>query len=221
MKCPQCGNEAQDNGRYCAFCGAEVHSDPRPVNKPLMPLAQGSVSKSSMEQWRETARKKLKTVDIILSIFLGMPFILFLIGAFGEKNTELYKYAMWATENWWAMAIPVALLLWSEWMVRREWREIEETASYFLDQCERESLVIDAEKIYGSTFHGSFTVNRDKIRSVECEARCYVIRDKGIDDFAYQSLTIYDTQKRSFKFITFSNAKELCAIIQSICAKYN
>ncbi len=219
MKCPKCGNETADNGRYCTFCSAELHPNPQPVNRPLVPLAQGSVARSRMEQWRETARKKSRIAQRVLELFFGIPAILVVLGVFSDEDSRMYEIAQWIGENWWVMAISVALLLWVSWMVSRDLRAIEEIAEEFLPRCESESLVIDAEKIYGSTARGSFTIYRDKVRKVECKSCYYATRDKGLDEFSYQVLTIYDATPRSFEFITFSNARELCTIIQSICAQ--
>lgn len=94
MRCKKCGNEIEENGDFCGFCGEKIEAitEESTKNQDIQPnVKPAEMTKGKTVWWNELSKKSKIAISIVI--------ILFIIGGIcniNKKNSNEYKlYEIW------------------------------------------------------------------------------------------------------------------------------
>lgn len=208
MYCEKCGSEV--TGRFCSNCGAEAHGQAQSKQNvsagrkenPYI-LTRSTSCTKLIEDEKKSVDKKINGAYIMLIIPVIIVFSWPIVVAWLEDK-KVNPDDM--------LPLPVLLLfamiaVCSTIAMVKALNAVNKRYSEQKHNCSQEYLVVDEEKIYGSTLGESIELQYDQIKSVRCHpsGRQSIVPN---DIFA-----VTDVTGRVFMFYTFENCRELKTII--------
>ena len=96
MFCHQCGKEVSQDGKYCAFCGAELKKIEQPSNDSEASNLQG-LEQSELIQLEEAGQvKRRKSKKIAIGVGIGLGILIGLVlGAFFYFQSQTKSWGRW------------------------------------------------------------------------------------------------------------------------------
>ncbi len=240
--CPKCETMNRDTRTRCFNCGepllpsttVEPSKDESPQEdvtrqnpnnavppkehkraSPASILSRSVSAKPEMERWKKDNLKTASRLPMVGAIPL-LVFALFWAYAANSDNWDLRKMSETLSESVLLWIILFGIVGVFSFMSTKLSREVDEMTASYLIACDTEYLVLDEEKIYGSTKHGSITLYYHQIHNVRCIGSSMTIFNQNTNDFSYNRLVITDLSDNRFEFVSFANARELCTLIESI-----
>ncbi len=212
MICEKCGNfMLEEIG--CLNCGygtkkIEISSETVPIKttpaetikKETLPILLKSCScKMRFEEWVRNQNKLIIITNIsIVSIFLCVMI-------FGTRDREV---AMFIEK--WIWLILAIMLIFGLFLCKGS-RQIKETYEIFLEKCNSQELLMDAEKIFVSFENKSIVLYYSQISGLTYQNEKFI----GSYDFNYDVLSFSDCNGKSYRFDSFENAHEIYTYIQA------
>ena len=221
MFCSKCGAEAF--GPFCASCGAEIIppksasepkvQEPAPTNMPKANIKPTILLKStncdaSLRETEKKSRKLINTIDAIAAItFVFFYFLPYIIGILNDENLKYVK--PWP---WQMLVFLVIIWLIPIYAIHRRKRITAEIYEKYMRYCSKETLIIDDQKIYGSTINNSVELPYERIRSINFTT--YVENSNSyLSDPCCDILTIKDIDDKQYVFYSFANCREIKSVI--------
>ena len=216
MFCPHCGAAVQDGLPFCASCGAQVAPAAQSKSAPAAPppttiLARSGNALSAAERWRDSEKKAMTTVSLMTSI---PPFI-FIFLLFHLATTYDWKILRILAYTWWIFAALLVLNIFVSGITFKSSKELEAVFERFRLACSCESLIVDSEKVYGTSRLGNFSLSYDQILNVQYTQETILLSKGRFEKFKHSKLTIISKTGSSPVFISFSNAPELYTVIST------
>ncbi len=238
MICPKCGSFTMEEAVHCISCGAEINpavgadaparerasfhtpqQSAAHAQANFAPILARSVSnKNEAEAWREKVRKFYSSLQLQFMLLIFVVFGACFLSTLSD-NEEMQELAEWVMGAVWLWILVLAVLIYLTVVSNKSFQQLKDEMTPYLASCEAEYMVVDTEKVYGSTKHGNFTLyfhQIENIRSFSNSLRCV---NQNVEPFSYTGLEIRDTAGNGYTFTTFANAKELCSVIESALAQ--
>ncbi len=231
MYCPQCGCENNERRKLCWSCGtelklAEATETPKAESEPVIEvqcedydpqpsiLSRSASNRAAAGAWRSSVRKVASRLQR-----LGLAPVIFLLGFrvlsawIDDIQMEIAAERLFVSP--WTWIILLGLLIFVLVATNRMIRQADEQVAPYFACCAAEYLIVDTQKIYGSTRTGNITLRYNQIRNVQCLASEISVSNQNAEAFTYYRLCITDIADNRFELISFSNARELCTLIDS------
>jgi len=221
MFCSKCGAEAF--GPFCASCGAEIIppksasepkvQEPAPTNMPKANIKPTILLKStncdaSLRETEKKTQKLIRRFDI--SIGGTLLFLVFLPEIIAVLNDEKIKYAkQWP---WPVLLIMFVCAIVAVYAIHKRRSITADIFDKYIRYCSKETLIIDDQKIYGSTNEESVELPYDQIRSVSFTTHVES-SNSFLSDPCCDILTIRDTNGKQYVFYSFANCREIKSVI--------
>lgn len=204
MYCEKCGTEF--TGHFCSNCGAEAHGQAQSKQNvgagrkenPYI-LTRSTSCTKLIEDEKKSVDKKINGAYVMLVIPVIIVFSWPIVVAWLE-NKKVNPDDM--------LPLPVLLLfamiaVCSTIAMVKALNAVNKRYSEQKHNCSQEFLVVDEEKIYGSTLARKIELKYDQIISVRCQP-------SGRQSIVPNDIfTVTDVTGRIFKFYTFENCHEL------------
>ncbi len=221
MFCSNCGAEVF--GSYCANCGAKTESPKFASENRAQQTAHLNSAKTQPNPiillksinceatLNESEKKATKSLTLVSNVTSACMFILiFFPYIMGLLDGRKLKYI----EPW---PIPVMLLIFALSLVFfyytvKQQKKVKGIANKYLNYCSKETLIVDEQKIYGSTSQSSIDLTYSQIQNISFSTHT-PDSNNFIADPLCDILTIHDTSGRQYIFYSFANCKELKSVI--------
>lgn len=211
MYCRNCGEKMDPQATVCSFCGHivfhnEVHENKQSLENYQI-LVRSVSCKKKLDEWKGNFTKMANRFQMIACapflIYFAFAFIMYL----NNKKRDIPEMPVWLGVFFFVILIvAVCFSIWRNKMV------IEQYTKYN-GYCAVESLLVDTEKVFGSTSKGNFTLKYEQIRNVSLKTE--ITNQQNIAIFTNDTLYITDVAGNCFKFYSFENCLEIRAAVES------
>ena len=204
IKCRNCGSSLNPEDRFCAQCGT-VNQYSIMKREPIQKIRSESCIEKIEKKEKELANFK----NMILIFFSGMAILLtaypYIVAILNDENLD-YVDPTPLPILFVAGGIIIFAVVINYILSKRHKPHFDRYKNY----CATETLVVDSEKIYGTTMKGKIQLYYNQIKLTKITLLSY---DYDEEDTYNDVLVIEDIVGNRFEFFSFKNCKDLKVII--------
>ena len=229
MYCSNCGAEVK--GRFCSRCGTKIEEPVRSA-EPVVKMAEHTSTTETKREYAEQHRivirsesctelieKKKKEKDNQGNRGMGMISFAVLAVIFSPAIVALLEDKKISQVDPVPMPVMIlmALLFAVMWyLVIKGGKRTSVTYNQYKQYCATEVLVVEDDRIYGSTAKGKLVLKFDQIDSVKCTPDVFLQpNDASVNNgwLSNDTLSIKDIVGNEYIFYSFKNCKDIKTII--------
>jgi len=222
IMCPSCGFQNAPIRKTCARCSTalpappEVRPESAPVPVPNAPKTSHApvaiqVRSQSCDSKLEKARASNSRVISSLLILSTLPFFFIYILPYLSAIVKDEPLEYVETPSFGVLLFCTAVIVAAIIAAKKLSEKANESFDFLHKNCSLETLIVDSEKIYGSTATETFSLPYNMISGVRFRPGSR--DDYRLSDFENDVLEILDLSLKVYRFYSFSNCKELCTVI--------